>query len=788
MPGWKTDDYVPFMDTESGVNIYPIQAQPLPLEWNLTGNINADNYHEHLPFRNLDWYPAWANVTSNAAYFMQGMCNPQILDPTHPGYYPECTVANNDMLTGGIVQPTDTNYYIANKAKDLVWMLKPIYEMTPLAKSVGIYFANDGAGSTVRYPARAYDGTDDYTSIGCDWMQQIHPRTNRSVGTPEQIARCHLAGASVNGREYNPLERAWCKEQVERDIAVFQGDQALPESVIDSLGPYLDALSQNDKNVWVVTFGQAVFDMLTNEFIACTLFDVSLTELYNVVNQAASFGNTTKSALIRWNDEGDVIVASNWNPRAENTTVTVTDPMLDLGVDSGIYSRIRNLVDYESVWDPMQTSQLYHKTILQTDTKLIMMHPVPSIPDTYEPLYRPKYMVLISMEKWEAYGVLTAMEVLIQEDTYTSGKEILIVGAIGFGVIIFFVSVISGSLTKPLRWMQKVSGTIVDSCGGTELGQGLLENLDVDEAKPCWSPKTEVTLLLSEFVKMIHGFSGDGAAEVAGADVNEVKNNFEWRKMYVELYPWGKDADDVSLNPDGTPKQISINKNDSFEDELTTDSTQWTDRSIFSVLSSSVAGTKYGPTVQAALTQTSSLLMSVKESAVMLGARAGILKEPEREKVEGPPKVNLGENITSPKDPLADYFDGVDSAENSYLFWWTTFFIGTPIVVAAIMIAVTVASDAEEFIPKWLNVVKEKSIDIELNALILATKSRAYFVSHLHVGPNASLAASLLRHHSCAIGMGYRASLSCNVLHVICTFTLVRRDGYCLTACLAPTP
>jgi hypothetical protein len=730
MQGWETDEYVPFRDSETGVNIYPVRGEPLLLDWNLTGNVNANNYEEHLPFRPLDWYPEWSNLSSiNPTYFMQGMCNPQITDPSDPAFYPDCTTANNDILTGGIVQPTETNYYIADKAKDLAWILKPIFEMTFVARSVGLYFANDGAGSVVRYPAWANNGSAVYTSIGCDWMQQVHPRTNRSVGTPEQIARCHVAGTSVTAREYNPLERDWCKEQVERDIAIFKGYQATPEGIVGSTGPYLDAFGRNNENMWSVSFGQAVFDRLTNEFIACTLVDVSLSELYTIVSQAASFGNTSKSALIRWNDKGNVIVASNWNPKLENTSVTITDPMLELGVDAEIYKQIRNLVDYEAMWDPIEVRELYRQTILETDTKLIMMHPVPGIPAVYEPLYEPKYFVIIAMEKWEAYGVLDSMDVMIQYDTWESGKEILIVGSVGFCVILFFVAVISGSLTKPLRWMQKVSGTIVDSCGGTELGQGLLENLDVDEAKPCWSPKTEVTLLLSEFVKMIHGFSGDGASEVAGADVNEVKNNFEWRKMYEGLYPWGKDADDVSLNPDGTPKQISINKNDEFEDELTTDSTQWTDRSIFSVLSSSVAGTKYGPAVQAALTQTSSLLMSVKESAVMLGARAGLLKEPEREKIEGPPKVNCGENITQPKDPLADYFDGVDSAEHSYLFWWTTFFIGTPIVVAAIMIAVTVASDAEEFIPKWLDVVKEKSIDIELNALILATTSRAAYVS-----------------------------------------------------------
>ena len=51
MEGWKEDLFVPFEDMESGLNVYPLDADPLPLEWNLTGNINANNYQEHLPYR-----------------------------------------------------------------------------------------------------------------------------------------------------------------------------------------------------------------------------------------------------------------------------------------------------------------------------------------------------------------------------------------------------------------------------------------------------------------------------------------------------------------------------------------------------------------------------------------------------------------------------------------------------------------------------------------------------------------------------------------------------------------
>lgn len=128
LEGWKTDDYVPFIDILTNLSIYPIDADPMPLEWNITGNVNADNAAEHLSNRPFESLHSDTISTAHAAYFMRGMCDPNQKDPQHPTYYPGCTKANNDLITGGVIVPTDTNYYIATKAKDLIWMLKPLYE------------------------------------------------------------------------------------------------------------------------------------------------------------------------------------------------------------------------------------------------------------------------------------------------------------------------------------------------------------------------------------------------------------------------------------------------------------------------------------------------------------------------------------------------------------------------------------------------------------------------------------------------------------------------------------
>lgn len=95
-------------------------------------------------------------------------------------------------------------------------------------------------------------------------MREKNPNTDLPYGTEEEIARCHPNGTRVPGREYNPLERQWCR------------DQALNPFKAVIVGPYLDAFI-ND--LWLLTIGKAVFDRKTGHFLACTLLDVSIAHI-----------------------------------------------------------------------------------------------------------------------------------------------------------------------------------------------------------------------------------------------------------------------------------------------------------------------------------------------------------------------------------------------------------------------------------------------------------------------------------------------------------------------------
>lgn len=214
-PGWEEDELVPFRNMETNSNKYPLNSPLIPMEWDIDVNINTENSKEHLQERaewaQLGYFPPQSSST--ASYFMQGVCDPSETNANSVTYYENCTDANNDWETGGVLQPTNTSSGLYKKAADLGVLLKPIFEAQAELSMSGVYFKNSGAGSMVQYPGNVWGATSrPYVSDGCEWMREINPHTNRPFGEEEEIGRCHPAGTLVPQREYNPMERKWCQE------------------------------------------------------------------------------------------------------------------------------------------------------------------------------------------------------------------------------------------------------------------------------------------------------------------------------------------------------------------------------------------------------------------------------------------------------------------------------------------------------------------------------------------------------------------------------------------------
>jgi len=209
-PGWEEDLFVPFMDRETGTNRYPLKATPLPLDWQFEVNINDDNVQEHFPDK-PHILKVFDDLTASIPfYYMQGSCDPSQTNESHPSYYKNCTDANNDIATGGVLNPTPTNKGLYEKAADIGVLLKPIFEAEKEITAVNLFFSNSGASSILQYPAgNAGVMLSPYESAGCDWMRDINPRNGKPYGTEEEIRRCRPAGEGVQPREYNPNEREW---------------------------------------------------------------------------------------------------------------------------------------------------------------------------------------------------------------------------------------------------------------------------------------------------------------------------------------------------------------------------------------------------------------------------------------------------------------------------------------------------------------------------------------------------------------------------------------------------
>jgi len=246
-PGWEEDRYVPFFDMDTQTRVYPLEQPPPPLEWDIVPNVNGDNAWEHVQERE-PWLGEYgpAVSTASAAYFMQGACDPTQDDPRARTYFPNCTEANNNVTTGGVVQPTQTNRGLYQKSGDLSIFLKALFESQHNALAVGIYFHNSGAGSQVVFPGFHWRGPghEPYESVGCDWMKEINPNTGRPIASTEEIARCRPNGTVVPQRQFNAMEQPWCKQF------------ALNPDNVGWYGPYRSF----DSGVSIMTIGRSIFD------------------------------------------------------------------------------------------------------------------------------------------------------------------------------------------------------------------------------------------------------------------------------------------------------------------------------------------------------------------------------------------------------------------------------------------------------------------------------------------------------------------------------------------------
>jgi Mg-chelatase subunit ChlD/HAMP domain-containing protein len=683
---WETDEQVPFEDMHSNTSQrkYPLAPVELPPDWNITHNVNDQNYKEHIQGERL-WSPNMQISTKHAAYRLQGQCDPMAAEGDKT-YYPNCTDANNDIRTGGVVQPVVSRLY--EKVGFLQYFMKPLYEAHHGIQILGVYFFNDGAGASVVYPPAVIDGTSSYISIGCDWMlNSTNPHTDRPYATAEQAARCHRMGERVPAREYNPLERGWCR------------DQALAGGLSVITGPYLDAFQ---KDLWLITFGRAVFDRITGDFIACTLVDTPTDRVTESLSKLA-LGNSTM-ALARWSD-GEFIAVSGiiFKRPSESTSFSVLTKGFSEEEFAELKSRIYPHIEEESERESRHI-------LTSEDGNIIAAYAIPTPPEEYDPTYKPQLIVL-SITSKDIFNSIDDMEDAIREDIFRLVCISAGLGAFGLVLVLCLTWLVSRCLTRPLHWMEAVSKRIIYSEGDINA-----------EDKPLmkWSPKTEITSLVQGFGKMIQSSSGDGPAQVAQDTIYEITNTLERTKEFDQLYCSEEDGQGAVIHElhemdEPMPRDVAIGsrliKNFRAPFKLAAEEFADTDSSA---CGESKKGQYKLERPVSVVTRRDSCRSQNRICRIHCGRNLRSVDEVDDKQVE------LQKSVT--RSP---------AIRRSPLFWWIVFLIVIPLLLTVFAITYIVSTTILRTLPDLVDSAKEKSLLLEKEHVEVVTQTKAQFAGEV---------------------------------------------------------
>ncbi|CAB9499287.1 expressed unknown protein [Seminavis robusta] len=524
-PVYLNDSMVPFVDTLSGERKYPINGEPLPLDWQIDPNVNEDNQEEHVQGR-YPWFGGGKLTTTNAVYYMQGSCDVSVTDPTDNTFMDNCTQANNDIETGGVYSPTPTNLHVHRAASDLTPLFKSLFEYHTDLKGVAALFSNGGAGATINYPGIQLPGGTEYTSIGCDWLKGPNPfDESKPILTPEEIDRCERTGSirrkdgvKIPARLYSPLDRGWCRKFVQN-----KGKLTLD-------GPYKDAWSDS----WLLTIGRAVHDRMTKKFIGTVQVDLVVGASLQDILMDTTITNNSEVSVVAFDDVGTVALSSAWDISSAKYSVSISE--LNVGVSENAFQEFRSLVDYDDksiMWDPSEVKERYESYMVKEQGFQVKAYPIPPVPEEYDPDYKPSFLVVFSANEFDAYAAARNAEEQVDSKVMSLTILSIIVGLVGLAVVFMMLFAVSNFITLPLRRMNETAMRIIDNFGGG----GEDAKIAPEDAIPRKQlVQTELGQIVKEFNKMVNKFSGGAMAKNAKVSITEVDNQFQLLKEFSGLY------------------------------------------------------------------------------------------------------------------------------------------------------------------------------------------------------------------------------------------------------------
>ena len=535
LEGWEDDRYVPFYDMESGRNVYPLDPEPLLLEWQQDFGWDPSLVEEQAQERS-NYFGLVPFTTASASYFMPGACNPDAPSRFHYGYLENCTEANNDLETGGVVFPNNETKILHKKAAAIGALMKPLFESQPEIITMKVGFKNRGSGNAIFIPTVNFPGAvQPLESVGCEWMRETNPYTNKPLGTEEEISKCNKEGTLHPMRNLNALEDPVCKD------FILKGRES------SFYGPHLS----QEGSLTYFSVGNGVFDRITGELIGCTSIDTARRDL-SMLLKNLNINEEVNNAVV-WYD-GRTIASSTDKPLfvyPDGQIIYESD-----FIDEATFLELRDALDFTGVWDSSDMKRQIEENVVISGSRLFTLNPLPPIPMEYDPAYFPKFLVIHSISE-STFTEVISLEQDVTEDIHTLIVFIVVVGGAGTILLLGILWKVTEMLTLPLQWMERVSQSIMEvklsgesnvdtSCGNVH-----------ERSQSCC--RTEVHELVLEFQSMIRNFSGPGASQVVHPRSREIKNQIIHLAKMQSFCP-AEPPEDRNQIPSGTQLEREINR------------------------------------------------------------------------------------------------------------------------------------------------------------------------------------------------------------------------------------
>ena len=510
------DEFVPFKTLDWNSNSttttkrkYPIIGPHIPLDWQLTQDSAIETAEDQVRRRR---YSTTTPISfAKPGFVMQGACDPSQTSARSHSYLPNCTLDHNQLENGPILQPSNMTQQIHRKARDVAPILKALYEYNTDIHEISVYFANQGSGAALIFPHTILDGTHNFTSVGCDWMTDTPNPVDPSKGPilPAELTKdCPTEGTTVSTRLYNPMLRGWCKRQAQ------QAGRVVVE------GPFLDAFSPDN---WLLSLGKAVYDPVTDEFVACTFVGIQIQFLQEILRDSRLTARSELS-IVRLDQRGTVVASSAYDIQSVSGSDSIPDiSQLRVGIDD--FQELYDLVDYSMEWNPDDVKRAYLEySGLRLHGFFVSAYPIPTVPDVYDPDYRPEFLAIVSIAEGDIFGLVDAVNESVDDHVEQSVLISIVVGISGFLFSILVLMLMARNLTQPLQQMNAAALDICNSFGVTDV-EGNKSIHGVEISKSNW-PRTEVTALVTQFNEMVSSFSGSLLTRSEKAKEVELLNTF----------------------------------------------------------------------------------------------------------------------------------------------------------------------------------------------------------------------------------------------------------------------